>query len=170
MSETNSTLRHEPDAINLRAILASAGALVAVAVVIHVGAWWLFRYLDARESRGKPDQFPLATQERQRREPPQAEPTPTPLDWSATRNLPPPPRQPQLEGIRRMEGKGVYARPQDLDRYEWVNRDEGIAQIPLEQAMALIADRGLLPARGSASAREQPSRANSGRTSERRQP
>jgi hypothetical protein len=178
-------VRHEPDVVNLRAILICAGALVAIAVVIHLGAWWLFRYLDARAARARPDQFPLAAEERQRRAPPQTEPGPTPPSWSATRNLPPPPREPQLEGIKRMEGQDVYPQPsaikaaalEQLSKYEWVNREEGIVQIPLDQAMNLIAENSLLPSRAPASDKEPaepprspPSRANSGRSPERRQP
>jgi hypothetical protein len=175
--------RHEPEQINIRAILICAGALALLALVIHIGAWGLFRYLDAREERVKPDLFPLATEERLEQKPPPLEPAPTPPGWSATRGLPPPPREPQLEGIKRMEGKDGYGRPEQLSRYEWVDRKDGIVQIPLDQAMKLIVEEGLLPARSSAlnpllppwqggekGGAAPPSRANSGRTPEGREP
>jgi hypothetical protein len=170
MNEPASHRRHQPDKVNLRVILICAGALAGLAVVIHLGAWWLFRYLDAREARARPNLFPLAARERERAAPP-AEPTPTPPDWNATRNLPLP-REPQLEAIKHLEGRDRVraAAPEQLDRYQWVNREKGIVQIPLAQAMDLIAERGLPPSRSSASVREMPSRANSGRSPKRRQP
>jgi hypothetical protein len=176
MSEPAPAHRHEPPDVDLRGILYCAAGLVAIAVVIHVGAWLLFRLLEAREARAKPDHFPLAAEERQREQPPRAAITATPLEWSSSRNLPLLPREPRLEGIERMEGKTPYVRPgevrveaaEELNSYQWVNREQGVVQIPLRQAMDLIAEQQ--PAGPPAPNPRPPSRANSGRSPEGRQP
>jgi hypothetical protein len=171
----NPETRHERSDVSVRAILACAGGLAVVAALIHVGAWLLFDYLEARERRAKPNLFPLAAEERQRPGGLRLEGTPAPEGWSNTVGQPLPPREPRLEGIKDMEGKGVYV---DADvrhgggppgKYGWVDRKKGIVQIPLEQAMDLIVEHNLLPARSPelGGGREQldawPSRANSGR-------
>jgi hypothetical protein len=179
--QTNPPLGHEPGNVSLRAILTCAAALVVLAVIVHVGAWLLFAYLAARERRAKPDLFPLAAEERQQRPPPDV---PTPRDWNAPREPPPLPAKPQLEGIVRLEGKEPAERPgmrrsealDQLDRYQWVDREKGIVRIPLEQAMSLIVERGMLPSHPAKAGTERegsqrlPSRANSGRSPNERVP
>jgi hypothetical protein len=163
-------VRHEPEGIHLRAILTCGGALVVVAVFIHISAWCLFRHLEAVQGQTRPSQFPLATLERQQRTAPQTEPTPP--GWNATQDVSPPPRAPVLEGIERLRGRPSTAPGMARNAYEWVDRMAGVVRIPLEEAMALIVEKGLLPARTitpgeSPDALPQPpSRANSGRTRE----
>src|SRR5262245_55879457 len=100
----NPDVRHETSDVSVRGILYPAGALVAVALVIHVGSWLLFDYLLARERRAKPDLFPLAAEERQRLAPPRPD-GPTPESWNSIKGPPQPPEGPRLEGVLRLEGR-----------------------------------------------------------------
>lgn len=156
----NPDVRHEPSDVSVRAILVTAAALVAVAVVIHLGSWWLFDYLDAREQRIKQSPFPLAAGQRGQ--------------------LPP---EPRLEGVKRMSSQDVDVHRDDqwpppelrLRDYGWVDPEAGVARMPIEDAMRLIAQYRLLPSRpqnpggeGEDQSWTLPSRASSGRTPERR--
>ena len=52
--------------------------------------------------------------------------------------------EPRLEDNERTELDGFrYGEEQELNSYGWVDKNAGIAHIPIEQAMQLIAQRGL---------------------------
>jgi hypothetical protein len=102
-------------------------ALIGIALLTIVSAVLmlvLFRYLAAQEARvGQP---------------------PNPLARSFGRQLPPPPRlQPDpasdLHALRAEEDAV-------LQSYGWVDRNAGVARMPIERAMDLLVERGL-PAR-----------------------
>lgn len=128
----NPEVRHEHSDVNLRGILATAAALVAVAVVIHLVCWGLFDLFGGREAKAKRSQFPLAAEERGQL-----------------------PRQPQLEGIKNTEGHPTYVRPRALRAEEqerlirtgWVDEKEGTVHLPIDQAMRVIVQQGLLRSR-----------------------
>jgi len=120
----NPQVHHEHSDVNIKAILTFAVGLLAVAVVIHLLIWVLFRYFEGREARRVERQFPLAATEGQR--------------------LPPEPRlqinpREDLRALREAE-------EQVLTTYGWVDRNAGIVRIPIEEAMKLVVQRGL-PAR-----------------------
>jgi hypothetical protein len=99
---------------------------------------------------------------------------PYPLAVTQEERLPPAPR---LQQFPRNELYQFRVEEQNLlDRYGWMNRDAGIVHIPIEEAMRLTVERGLLtsapaPAGGASPALDaglMPADASSGRTMERR--
>lgn len=86
--------------------------------------------------------------------------TPSPLEKSWQ-----PPPSPQLQGTRvhpRSPHEDLEAylqiQQQELHSYGWVDRSEGIARIPVDRAMTLILERGVLRSSPNAAAAEtQPS-------------
>ena len=123
-SQDNPEVRHETTDVNIRAILIFGGALIVSAVVISFAVWVLFRYFEARETRRVAPEYPLAATQESR--------------------LPPEPRlqtnpREDLEQLREQE-------EQILNSYGWVDKNGGVARIPIEEAMKLVVQRGL-PAR-----------------------
>lgn len=128
MSESqtdNSAVHHEESDVNIRGVLGFAAALFAVAVVIHVLIWVLFRYFEGSAARQQlQPTYPLATQQEQR--------------------LPP---EPRLQTNPRQDMLDLRAaEDQTLTTYGWVDKNAGVVRIPIEQAMKLTIERGL-PAR-----------------------
>jgi hypothetical protein len=125
--------------------------LAVSALVIHIGLGFLYQlFIDRSVITEQP--YPLATQQEER--------------------LPPAPR---LQQFPRNE---IYQFRTDenalIERYGWMNRDAGIVHIPIEDAMRLTLERGLLksgpqaqPADPAAS-RLMPSDSSAGRTMEQR--
>jgi hypothetical protein len=99
---------------------------------------------------------------------------PYPLAVGHEGHLPPAPR---LQQFPRNELYEFRIREENLlQRYGWMNKDAGIVHIPIEEAMRLTVERGLLASRpaeaavpGSAS-ELRPADPSSGRTMERRRP
>lgn len=117
---------HEESDVDIRAVLMAGAALIVMTLVLAVIVWGLYRYLDAREARQEQPVFPLAVQQEQR--------------------LPPEPRlqtNPR-EDLREMREQ----EDQLLTTYGWVDRNAGVARIPIAEAMRLTIQRGL-PARPS---------------------
>jgi hypothetical protein len=117
----NPAVTHEETDVNIRAILGFAVALIAVAIVVHVLVWVLFRFFEARAARQTTVEYPLAIQQENR--------------------LPPEPRlqtnpREDLRELRESE-------EQVLTTYGWVDRNAGVVRIPIEQAMKLAIERGL---------------------------
>jgi len=135
-SKDNPEIRHEPSDINVRSILWAGIGLVILAGIVHVFLWWLFDYYVAREAGlDRPRPLPLATRP--------SEP------------LPPEPRL-QASPARDMNEMRT-AEEARLHSYGWIDQKAGIIRIPVEQAMRLVAERGL-PAgpEGEAQKEERP--------------
>ncbi len=116
---------HEPNAVNIPGVVKF---LVWLSVAIAVTAllmWGLLRYFDARKAQEAPPPSPLA----------------------AGARLPPEPRlqgapgsaSSPAEDIRRLRER----EDQMLDSYGWIDRQNGVIRIPIEQAKRLILQRGL---------------------------
>lgn len=116
-------LAHDDREVNVhtltRYILIIAG-LTGLAMLV---AWYLDQGFTASERAAHTPPLPMAT----------AQPTA--------------PREPRLQRLPRV-GLQAFERAQraELDRYGWVDQEEGIVQIPIERAMDLAVERGL-PAR-----------------------
>jgi hypothetical protein len=118
-----SHVHHEESDVDIRGILVSGAVFIVAAVVIHVAIWILFRYFDAREAQRVVPMYPLAAQESR---------------------VPPGPR---LQTNPREDMRELRARDDEiLTSYGWVDKNAGIARIPIEEAMKLVVERGL-PAR-----------------------
>jgi hypothetical protein len=116
---------HEPNAVSIPGIVIFLIYLSAAIVVAALLMWGLLRYFDARKAQGSPPPSPLATEAR----------------------LPPEPRlqgapgsvSPPSEDIRRFRER----EDQTLNSYGWIDRQNGVIRIPIEQAKRLILQRGL---------------------------
>ncbi|MGH7123838.1 MAG: hypothetical protein ACREFI_05660 [Stellaceae bacterium] len=121
------TVRHETRDINLRGVLAFAVGLALTALFIHFAVWVLFVYFNGRESVKVTPQYPLAVSQENR--------------------LPP---EPRLQTNPRQDLRDLRAAEEKtLNGYSWVDRNNGVVHIPIDQAMKLTLQRGL-PARQEA--------------------
>jgi hypothetical protein len=158
MNETPDAPAHSPGYettdIHVGGILAFAGGLVILAVVLHGVLAWMFDSFAAREARLKQQVSPLAAEERGQ--------------------LPP---EPRLEGLEATPPSPTLTLPQGRGRvrvgegdrgigaYAWVDRKAGVVRIPIENAMNILANR--LPSRPNPEGqiqRAEPGGSNSGRT------
>ena len=121
----NPEVHHETSDANIRGVLMFAAGLLVAAIIIHFGVWLLFRYFEAAATRRQPQpNYPLAAQQENR--------------------LPP---EPRLQVNPREDLRQLHAAEDEvLTTYGWVDRNAGVARIPIEQAMKLTIERGL-PAR-----------------------
>ena len=116
----NSDVSYEKKDVNPRAILYIGISIIISAVIIHFAVWRLFDLFNAREAhQGKPP----ATLVNTKRQPP---PAPR-LQTDAPDDL----------QEMRLREKAL------LESYGWVDRQNGIAHIPIERAIALLIERGL---------------------------
>jgi len=107
------------------AALAVAGILVAFVL------WGLYRVLDTYQNRHQPAQNPLVQS---------AETSLRNVPADAYTKFP----QPRLERNERQEINDFRLKEeQTLNSYGWVDQKTGVARIPIERAMQLIAQRGL---------------------------
>ena len=123
---TNPSVSFEAQDVKAETILKYFVALLLTVFAAMLIVWGLYRVLAARDARSASDVFPL----RQR----------------AGRILPPEPRlqgapghqiSPQEE-LRQTRAEAEAA----LSSYGWVDEKAGIARIPIDEAMKLLAERG----------------------------
>jgi hypothetical protein len=123
----NPEVVHEESDVNVRAILGFGIALVVAAVIIHVCLWWLQGLYQRQTERAQMQVYPLAAGRQEQ--------------------LPPMPR---LQEHPQQDMRELREKQQALlNGYSWVNRDAGVARIPIEEAMRIVVERGL-PAREKA--------------------
>jgi hypothetical protein len=145
----NADVQYEASDASARWVLAFAGSLVVLGVVVFVALLWFFRFMLARE--------PAVTG-----------PPPSVLAARDRGQLPP---EPRLEGL--VSREKLYGMP-EADRgvppkYGWVDRPRNIVSIPIEEAMEIQARRLSAKEPGPAGRTWQPepsrpSSSNSGRT------
>ena len=105
--------------------------LAVAGLLVYFALWGLYNFLERREARNQPQQNPLAQ--------------PAPADTRAVapdayKAFP----QPRLERNERLEiNEFRLQEEQRLNSYGWVDQKAGVAHIPIERAMELIAQRGL---------------------------
>jgi hypothetical protein len=145
---------HEHTDARARVIAKFGLWLVVSAVIIHVGIIFMFNMFAAQRAETAEPEFPLATGQEQR--------------------LPSGPR------LQRFPANEVYEfqlrERAELDNYGWIDRNAGTVHIPIDQAMRLVVERGLVPSRPQPDAAAAPAPAadvipadsSAGRTMERR--
>jgi hypothetical protein len=112
---------HEESDVNVAAILRYGLGLAVVALVAHVFLWWLLGLYGRQNERAQTQVYPMAAGQQDRRPPlPRLQDNP----------------QQELQQLREKQ-KAL------LDGYGWVNKEAGVARIPIEEAMKLVVERGL---------------------------
>jgi hypothetical protein len=112
---------HEESDVNVGAIIRFGLGLLLIAAFIHVLLWWLQGTYSRQNQRAQTQVYPLAAGRQDR--------------------LPPSPRfqqnpQQELQDLRAQQGAL-------LEGYGWVDKEGGIARIPIEDAMKIVVERGL---------------------------
>lgn len=116
----NPDVAHEHDDVNVRAILWFVAVLTAIAVVINIAMWGMFKGLAWYERRNEPYVTPLTR--------PAGQPFP----------------EPRLQETPRMDLQKFRTDQQDyLHSYGWVDEKLGVARIPIAKAKELLLQRGL---------------------------
>ncbi len=105
--------------------------LAVAGVIIHFALMGLYNVLNNYQKSHQPPQNPLAA-----------------TTYSATRELTPRDilkfPEPRLEVNERTELNGFRSdEEQKLNTYGWVDQEAGVIHIPIEQAMQIVAQRGL---------------------------
>ena len=119
--QDNVEVVHEESDVNVAAIIRYGIALLVIGVLIHVLLWWLQGTYSRQNQRAQTQVYPLAAGQQDR--------------------LPPSPRfqdnpQQELQDLRAKQ-KAL------LEGYGWVNKEGGIARIPIEDAMKMVVERGV---------------------------
>jgi hypothetical protein len=110
---------HERTDADTRKVLMFGVGLAAIILAACLAMWITFGYLNAHQPLTGPPPSPLATE----------------------RRLPPEPRLQVSE--TEDSGKAVADEDKWLTSYGWVDKDGGVAHIPIESAMDLILERGI---------------------------
>jgi hypothetical protein len=114
-------VHHEASDVDIRAVFGFGAVLIVVALLINLVTYALFRYFDAREGRPVTAQYPLAVGQDGR--------------------VPP---EPRLQTNPRQDLADLRAKEDEtLTTYGWVDRNEGVVRIPIEEAIKLTLERGL---------------------------
>jgi hypothetical protein len=112
---------HEESDVNVGAIIRYGIGLLLVGAVVHIFLWWLLGTYERQNERAQTQVYPLAAGQQDR--------------------LPPLPRfqeNPQQE-LQELRAK----QKAQLEGYGWVNKEAGVARIPIEEAMKMVIERGL---------------------------
>jgi hypothetical protein len=128
MSEphNNPEVVHEESDVNVRAIFGFGAGLIAVGLVVQVLLWLLMNYY-TKQAAQVPRNFPLSADYQQQAPP-----------------------EPRLQTHPQQDLRDLRAREDAiLHGYGWVDKNTGVARIPIEEAMKIVVQRGL-PARESA--------------------
>jgi hypothetical protein len=129
MADTRSTrvraddavVHHETSDVSIGGILGFALGLFMTGVAISCFVWLLFLFFAAREARRVLPEFPLAAGQESR--------------------VPP---EPRLQTNPRQDLRDLRsAEDMVLNSYGWVDKNAGIARIPIREAIKLTVQRGL---------------------------
>jgi hypothetical protein len=125
MSEprNNPEVVHEESDVNVRAIFAFGAGLLVIGIVVQVLLWLLMNYY-TKQAAQVPRNFPLSADYQQQAPP-----------------------EPRLQIHPQQDLRDLRAREDAiLHGYGWVDKNTGVARIPIEEAMKIVVQRGL-PAR-----------------------
>jgi hypothetical protein len=150
LPEGNPSVAHEKGEEDVHAVSGFGIGLALGIVVVAFAMWGLFEWFYAREDRANAPVSPAVLSEKQQQLPP----------------------EPRLQAVPRLDLKSLREGEEKvLTSYAWIDPNRGIARIPIEEAIKIVAKRGL-PSKPSVGLpnsdgyREIPSVASSGRTEE----
>ena len=120
----------EREDLGARPVIGFIISLVIAGVLIYYIVWGIFYFLDAYDKKNQQTLTPLIQTEANTRE----------VEDNKIERFP----EPRLEQNERTELDGFrYGEEEKLNSYGWVDQKAGVAHIPIERAMQLIAQRGL---------------------------
>jgi hypothetical protein len=119
--------------INTRAVLTFCGALIVIAVVVHIAVWYLFKVFDDREKSRDPVLSPLVPKQQQLPPEPRLEAHPNTLSTDK-----------QLFDPQAMETLKEQS-DQQLENYGWIDDKNGIVRIPIKEAMKMVVEQSKQP-------------------------
>ena len=126
----NDDIGFEREDLGAKPVIGFIVSLVISGILIYYVIWGIFHFLDAYDRKHQQVRTPLIQVESNTRD----------VETQTIQRFP----QPRLEENERTELNGFrYGEEQQLNSYGWVNKEAGVAHIPIEQAMQLIAQRGL---------------------------
>ena len=112
---------HEESDVNVSAILRYGIGLFVIAAIVHLFLWWLLGVYEGQHERAQTQVYPMAAEQQNR--------------------LPPSPR---LQDNPQQDLQDLRAKQKALlEGYGWVNKEAGVARIPIEEAMRIVVERGV---------------------------
>ena len=131
---------YERQDLGARGVFYFMAGLAVFGIIIYMIIFGMYRFLDTYETAHQPPMSPIMT-------PPADTRAVTPGE---TQNFP----LPRLEENERTQLRQIVEeQDRKLATYNWLDKDKGVVQIPIERAMDLIAQRGLpVQTQGSAGA------------------
>lgn len=120
----------EKEDLGSKPIIAFIVSVVVCGVLIYYVLWGVFHALDAFNRKHEDPVSPMAQTEVETRT----------VEPSQIKQFP----EPRLEDNERTELNDFrYQEEEHLNSYGWVDQNAGVAHIPIDRAMQLIAERGL---------------------------
>ena len=120
--QDNVEVVHEESDVNVGAILRYGVGLVVIAAIVHLFLWWLLGVY----------QTPATSARRRRR-----------IRWPPVSRIGFR-RSPEFQENPQQELQDLRAKQKALlEGYGWVNKEAGMARIPIEEAMKMVVERGL---------------------------
>jgi len=132
----NPSVHSEPTDLSFRGVALFGVGLAVVLVVVAVGSWGILNLMAARDAQQKKADYAWPREETRSE-------TASPARHDQS-HLPPLPR---LEGFEPAPRDGsaykyqVEREQRHLDEYGWVDRNAGVAHIPIQEAMRKTASR-----------------------------
>src|SRR5947207_7441514 len=120
----------EREDMGSKPIVAFIITVVVLGVIVYYSLWGMFRLLDKQLAKNEQSRSPLVQVQTDTRR----------VQEEQIKAFP----EPRLEDDERTEINDVrYAEEERLNSSGWVDEKAGVAHIPIERAMQLIAQRGL---------------------------
>src|SRR2546429_466170 len=139
LNQEHDEVAYEREDLSPRGIFAFLIVLALVGVLVHFAVKAMYGYLDAYQKQHQPTLNPLVSQ---------TETDSRKVSNADIARFP----QPRLETNERLEINDLRLQEEKtLNSYGWIDQQAGVARIPIERAMELLAQRGL-PTRPQAGA------------------
>jgi hypothetical protein len=125
----------EKEDVNTTPLFGFLIGLVVTGVLVYYIIWGMFHFMDAYERTHQKSKSPMVEMQADTREP-----DTTRTHEKIQQEFP----EPRLEDDERTEINDFrYQQDETLSSYGWVDQNAGVVRIPIDQAMKLIAQRGL---------------------------
>jgi hypothetical protein len=125
-ADANRDVNHETSDVNVRGVFGFGIGLILIAVFVYFGVWLVYMYFNGRAGVSVAPAYPLAVGQENRQPP-----------------------EPRLQVNPREDLKQMRDEEDViLNTYGWVDKNNGVVRIPIDDAMKLALQRGL-PARQS---------------------